>query len=81
MYIVCRISDFDATFKAATFSTRKEAMDFLQANWEDCFNTLVAREDMSVDDDLTYHEDAYAILSSDDGYRMEWFLMQSSNEW
>ena len=76
MYTVVRITNFDDERKAMIFPTETEAKEQLQLDWEDLYNDWIASNEIYVDEYLTYHEDDYAILSADDGDRIEWFLTE-----
>ena len=64
--------DSDPPFTCKLYPTEEEAQKALREAWEDFFNSEVA-DGAQVDEELTFHEDDYAIFSYDDGDRVEWF--------
>lgn len=76
MYVVVRLTNFDDSRMAKLFRHKEDAEYFLQWDWEDWFNDWTdPLGGIDVDKDLSYHEDDYAILSAEDGDRVEWYII------
>lgn len=76
MYVVVRLTNFDDSRMAKLFQHKEDAEYFLQWDWEDWFNDWAdPLGGIEVDEDLSYHEDDYSILSAEDGDRVEWYII------
>lgn len=76
MYVVVRITNFDSDRIAKILPDMETAQKWLRKDWEDFYNDWIANPDIFEDEELTYYEGDYAILSADDGDRVEWFLIE-----
>lgn len=76
MYVVVRITNFDSDRIAKILPDMETAQKWLRKDWEDFYNDWIANPDIFEDEELTYYEGDYAILSADDGDRIEWFLIE-----
>ena len=93
MYAVFSISNLcpDGR-KCRLFDDEASAGQFLQEDWEDCLNMLIARQNSlcgqeaschasldldEIDYEQTYHEDDYAVISDTKGSRIEWFVVET----
>ena len=85
MYVVVRITNYSLERSALIFSSLEAASDHLQKDWEDKYNNWLSNghyvdwmiNGVEIDEEQTYHEDDYAILSDCYGDRIEWFLIEA----
>ena len=76
MYVVVRMTNFDSNRIAKILLDMETAQKWLRKDWEDWYNDWIVNPDIFEDEELTYYEGDYAILSADDGDRVEWFLIE-----
>ncbi len=77
MWTVVRIMNFDPERKSWIVKGILEGERILQKDWEDYYNEEIAENGDDVDEELTFHEPDYAILSWENGDRVEWFLTEA----
>ena len=85
MYVVVRITTYSPERSALIFSSLEAASEYLQRDWEDKYNSWLSNghyegwmiNSVEIDEDYTYHEDDYAVLSDRYGDRIEWFLIEA----
>lgn len=89
MYAVFSISNlYPDKRKCRLLEDESGAKRFLQADWEDCLNTLIAKQNGmccgdagldfdEIDYEQTYREDDYAVISDTKGSRIEWFVVET----
>ena len=78
MWVVVRFLNSDGRGSAKRFYTKRSAENCLQQDWENDYNMYIANPNISVNTNLTYHEDDYAILSTDNGNRIEWWIARTN---
>ena len=74
MYVVVRITNFNSDRIAKMLPDMETAQKWLRKDWEDWYNDWIVNPYIFEDD--AYYEGDYAILSADDGDRVEWFLIE-----
>ena len=89
MYAVFSVSNLcPGRRKCLLFEDESGAGQFLQDDWEDCLNTLIAKQNGmccgdaglefdEIDYALTYREDDYAVISDIQGSRIEWYVAKA----
>lgn len=77
MYTIVRITNFGPKRKSWIVKGILEGERILQKDWEDFYNEEITEYGDDVDEELTFHEPDYAILSWENGDRVEWFLTEA----
>ena len=73
-YAVVITYSFNGDVPVYLFDNYDKAKEYLHDFWQDGYNAELAESTIGVDEEKTYHEDDYAIITWNDGDYMEYIL-------